>query len=56
MIVSVPNTDKNRSGEFNQYTMIVSSLYYVCEYEYGQYSDCVSNKVNLGGARSDLVA
>ena len=42
MIVSVPNTDKNRSGEFKQYT-ILSSLYQVREFEYGRYSDCVSN-------------
>ena len=32
----------NRFGEIKQYTKL-SSLYVVCEYEYGQYSDYVSN-------------
>ena len=33
---------KIRSGEIKQYAKL-SSLYRVCEYEYGRYSDCVSN-------------
>ena len=49
--------DPRRSGEIKQYTKL-SSLYRVCEYEYGWYSDRVSDiyTVSLGGARSDLVA
>ena len=42
MIVSLPNTDKNRSREFKQYT-VLSSLYRAWEYEYGRYSDCMSD-------------
>ena len=54
MIFSVPNTDK-KTGEIKQYINF-PSLYRVCEYEYGQYSDCVSNIYGkLGGERSDLV-
>ena len=51
MIPSVPNTDKNRSSEFKQYT-ILSSVNRVCEYEYGQYSDCVSHIYNKFGGRT----
>ena len=40
MIASVPNTD--RINMIKQYKKL-TSLYRVYEYEYGRYSDCVSN-------------
>ena len=56
MIVSVPNSDTNRSGEFKQYTIISGYTVYANTSMAGTRIVCQIYTINLGGARSDLVA
>ena len=56
MIFSVPNTDKNRSGEFKQYTILSCYTKYANTNMAGTRIMCPIYTVNLCGARSDLVA
>ena len=56
MIVSVPNADKKRSGEFKQYTILSSLYVYADTNMAGTRIVCPIYTVYLGGARSDLVA
>ena len=54
MIVSVPITDKNRSGEFKQYNQDYTK--YANTNKAGSQIVCPIYTVNFGGAQSYLVA